>query len=249
MRRHGWLVGAMLAASMLGGAASNLLLTARLGAQGPEVVTTPQVNIVDSAGQLRAILAGEDERGLTSLSFFGPDGALRGVVGSEPDGTPVLQFNDGEGRVHLAAAVRGTETVLTIGDETSSNILVGSFGGAPVIGLAQAGQTRVQLALDTEGRPSLDLQGEPTLNLLGRPGQRAIGLSVDPSGSPFLSLYDSEGAPRVAIGAVQGTTVINLGDGTRPRLVLGVTNDGQGTVGFYDANGTLVRLEEADASR
>ena len=91
--QRGWMIGAMLLASLVGGAASNLVLTARLGAQGGDVVTASQINIVDREGRLRAVLAGEDERGMTSLAFYGPDGTVRGVVGADPDGTPVLRFN------------------------------------------------------------------------------------------------------------------------------------------------------------
>jgi hypothetical protein len=94
----------------------------------------------------------------------------------------------------------------------------------------------------------VSLQGEPSVNLLSEPGQQAISLSVDADGAPFVSLYDAEGAPRILMGSVQGTAVVNLGDGIRPRMVLGVTDQGEGSLGFYDAEGTLVRLEGAEAS-
>ena len=48
--QHGWMIGAMLLASIVGGATSNLVLAARLGAQGADVVTASQVNIVDREG-------------------------------------------------------------------------------------------------------------------------------------------------------------------------------------------------------
>ncbi len=70
LRQRGWMIGAMLLASLVGGAASNLFLTARLGAQGTDVVTASQVNIVDREGRLRAVLAAEDEREMTSLAFY-----------------------------------------------------------------------------------------------------------------------------------------------------------------------------------
>ena len=57
--QRGWMIGGMLLASLVGGAASNLFLTARLGAQGGDVVTASQINIVDREGRLRAVLAGE----------------------------------------------------------------------------------------------------------------------------------------------------------------------------------------------
>lgn len=248
-RERRWMVGAMLVASMVGGAAANVALPARLAAQGSDVVTASQVNLVDSAGRLRAVLASVDERGLTSLTFYGPDGAARGVLGLEADGHPALQFRDPAGAVQLSARVRGSDASVTVGDEAGRSAVFGSLGGTPVVGLTHAGQARLQLELGTGGQPSLNLQGEPTLNLLGAPGQTAIGLTVDADGAPFLSLYDAGGAPRLLMGAVQGTAVVNLGDGTRPRLVLGVTEQGEGSLGFYDAEGTLVRLEGAEPTR
>ena len=249
MQKHGWLVGAMLVASVAGGALSNLFLTVGLGAQGAEVVSASQVNIVDRGGRLRAVLSGEDERGQTSLAFYGPGGVVRTVVGTEPDGAPLVWLNDGEGRTRVSVGVRGTNAVLTVGDGGSPNVMIGSLGGTPVVGLSDGAQTRLQMDLGPEGQPSLNLQGQPALNLFGAPGRRAVGVSVDAAGAPLLSLYDASGAPRVAMGAFQGTTVINLGDGTRPRLVLGVTEEGEGSVGFYDAEGALVRLEDAASSR
>ncbi|MEE2964048.1 MAG: hypothetical protein VX427_07885 [Acidobacteriota bacterium] len=246
--QRGWMIGAMLGASLVGGAASNVLLTTRLAAQGGDVVTASQVNLVDGSGRLTAVLSGSDERGLTALTFYGPDRSVRAVLGVESDGTPALRFADPAGAVQLSATVRGSDASVTVGDEAARSAVFGSLGGTPVLGLSHDGRARLQLELGTGGQPSLNLQGEPTLNLLGAPGQRAIGLSVDADGAPFLSLYDPSGAPRLVMGAVQGTTVMNLGDGTRPRLVLGVTDQGEGTLGFYDAEGTLVRLEGAEPS-
>ncbi|MDA1092426.1 MAG: hypothetical protein O3A25_04010 [Acidobacteria bacterium] len=245
-RERRWMMAAMLVASMVGGAAANVLLPAPLAAQGGDVVTAPQVNLVDSGGRLRAVLSGEDERGQTSLTFYGPDGTARGVLGLEADGTPALRFTDPAGAVQFSARVGGSDASVTVGDGAARSVVFGSLGGTPVVGLSHAGQARLQLELGTGGQPSLTLQGEPTLNLLGAPGQRAINLSVDADGAPFVSLYDGGGAPRVLMGAVQGTAVINLGDGSRPRLVLGVTAEGEGSLGFYDAGGTLVRLEGAE---
>lgn len=58
-------VVAMVCGSFLGGLCGGALVAssvATVGAQGPQVVTTTQVNLVDPDGQLRAILAGRDER-------------------------------------------------------------------------------------------------------------------------------------------------------------------------------------------
>lgn len=231
LRERGWLVVLVVLASVVGGAVSNLLLTARLGAQGADVVTASQVNIVDAAGRLRAVLAAEDERGLASLAFYGPDGVPRGVLGAEPDGTPVLLFNNPAGIGRLAASVRNDEAVVTVGDEAARSVLIAWLGGTPVVGLSERGRTRLQMGLGGSG--------EPQLSLLNGTGQRGVGLVVGADDAPLMSFYDGTGAQRLTMGTVQGATVVNLGDGNRPRLVLGVADNGRASVGFYDAAGAL----------
>ena len=236
----------MLLASAAGGALSSLLLSGQVLAQGGDVVTASQVNIVDDTGRIRAVLASADERGRASVAFYGPDGDLRGLIGVEPDGAPVLRFNDATGASRLVADVRGGgDAAVSLGDQAGRNVLIGTLSGTPVVGLSHDGQARLQATLGGAGEPNLSLQGRPSIDLMGQPGQRALALSVDGDGAPFLSLHDATGAQRVAVGAVQGTAVVNLGDGTRPRLVLGVAPDGEGSVAYYDQTGTLVRVEGA----
>ncbi len=232
------MIGAILLASMVGGAASNLLLTARLGAQGADVLTASQVNIVDSEGRLRAVLAGSDERGMTSLAFYGPDGMVRGVVGMDPDGAPVLRFNNPGGVGRLSATVRDDDPVISVGNEAEQTVLIGSFGGTPVVGLSDRGRTRLQMDLGQEGAPRLSL-----FNSAAQPG---VSLRVGNDEAPFVSLFDPFGVERLAMGVLQGSTVVNLGDGTRPRLVMGVHEDGRASVAFYDAAGTLERDVSAE---
>ena len=232
LRERGWLTVTLILASMFGGAAANRL-TARLGAQGTDIVTASQINIVDSGGRLRAVLAAEDERGMTSLAFYGPDGSVRGVVGTDPDGTPVLRFNNPAGVARLSASVRDEESVITVGDEAARSVLIGSLGGIPIVGLSDQGRTRVQM--DLGGR------GDARLSLFTSTGQRGVGLVVGADDAPFMSLFDAAGVQRLAMGIVQGSTVINVGDATRPRLVLGVADNGRASVAFYDAEGALER--------
>ena len=236
--RQGWLVGAMLAASLIGGAVSNVLLTARLGAQGAGVVTASQVNIVDGSGRLRAILSGDDERGLASLAFYAPDGAFRGLVGVDADGHPVLRFNDPDGATRLLATVREENAMVTVGDETARHALIGSQAGTPFVGLSDGRRIPLQLTLGD--------QGQPRVNLFNRRGQPGIGMVVGADDAPFLSVFDPTGSQRIALGTVQGSTVVNLTDGDRPRLVLGVAENGRATVDFYDEAGVLERQVAAD---
>ncbi len=238
MRRQGWLVGAMLAASLIGGAVSNLFLTARLGAQGAGVVTASQVNIVDGSGRLRAILSGDDERGMASLAFYAPDGTYRGLVGVDADGHPVLRFTDPAGATRILARVGQEDGMVTVGDETARHALVGSQAGTPFLALSDGRRIPMQLTLGD--------QGQPRINLFNRRGQPGIGMIVGADDAPFLSVFDPGGSQRLALGTVQGATVVNLTDGTRARLVLGVADNGRATVDFYDEEGGLERQVAAD---
>ena len=106
--------------------------------------------------------------------------------------------------------------------------------------------------LDRRGtrlRMTLGDQGEPRLSLFNTAGQRGVGLVVAADDAPFLYLWDAAGTQRLAMGTVQGSTVVNLGDGTRPRLVLGVADNGRASVAFYDADGALERDVSADTER
>ena len=241
LRERGWLAVVVIVASMVGGAVSNLLLTARLDAQGADVVTASQINIVDRGGRLRAVLTADDELGMTSLTFYGPDGTMRGVVGTEPDGTPVLQFTNPAGVSRLSASVRGDEPVIAVGDEQALSVLIGSVGGTPIVGLSERGRMRLQMDLGSEG--------EPHLSLFNSARRRGLGLVVNGDNAPVVSLYDAAGAQRLTMGIVQGSTVVNLGDGTRSRLVLGVADNGRASVAFYNAGGELERDLSPDAQQ
>lgn len=241
VRQRGWMVGAMLLASLVGGAASNLFLTARLGAQGGDVVTASQVNIVDREGRLRSVLAAEDERGMTSLTFYGSDGVARGIVGTERDGSPTLQFNNPAGLTRLSASVGDDDPMIAVGDEAARSVVIGSVGGTPLVDLLDREGTRLRMTVGN--------QGEPRISLFNTAGQRGVGLLVSPDDAPFLYLWDAAGGQRVAMGGLQGSTVVNLGDGTRPRLVLGVADDGRASVAFYGAEGALERDISADTER
>ena len=128
--------------------------------------------------------------------------------------------------------------MIAVGDEAARSVLIGSFGGTPIVGLVDRGQPRLRMTVGA--------QGAPRISLFNTAGQRGVGLVVAADDAPFLYLWDAAGAQRLAMGTVQGSTVVNLGDGTRPRLVLGVADDGRPSVAFYDADGALERTVSAD---
>ena len=131
--------------------------------------------------------------------------------------------------------------MITVGDEAARSVLIGSFDGTPIVGLVDRGRTRLRMTVGD--------QGTPRISLFNTAGQRGVGLVVAADDAPFLYLWDAAGAQRLAMGTVQGSTVVNLGDGTRPRLVLGVADNGRASVAFYDAEGALERDVSADTRR
>lgn len=262
MKRQGWLVGAMLAASAAGGAVSNALLTARLDAQGAQVVTASQVNVVDGAGRLRAVLSGDDERGLASLAFYDPAGAFRGLVGIGADGHPVLRFTDPGGATRILATVGPADGRVTVGDETGGHVRIGFQDGGvpdppPGVGAEPGGRALPPRLRDvpfvalSDGRRlpmqlTLGDRGQPRATLFNGRGQPGIGMVVGADDAPFLSVFDPAGAQRLALGTVEGATVVNLGDGAGPRLVLGVAGNGRASVAFHDDEGRIEREVAAD---
>lgn len=225
--------GGMLMASLVGGALGSVLLDARIGAQGDDIVTTTQVNIVDASGQLRATLTGRDERGMAALSFYDADGQARGIVGLDGTGSPVLRMLTAAGESRLLAVVQDDDALLIVGDEANRTALVGSVGGGPVVSLGEGRVARARLQLDQSGAPFLAL--------FDTNGQRAASMVVDPSDSSFLTLYE-RGRARVTLGATQGNSLLNLSDQDRPRLIAGVAADGNPSVTFLDADGGPVAL-------
>lgn len=230
--RHTMLTVGMFLTSMLGGVLGSIVLDGRVSAQGADVVTATQVNIVDDAGQLRAVLTGRDERGLPSLTFYDGAGQARAVVGLGPTDVPVLRFHDGSGGHRLLATVQGDSTLVVAGEETGRTALLGSIGGTPVVSLAEGDAPRL--------RAQLDASGAPFLGLFDSGGQRAASLSVDSADSPFVTFYQ-EGRSRAALGVVQDAAVLNLSDQDRARLVMGVADTGWASLSFIDEAGDVIQ--------
>ena len=224
----------MLVASFLGGAAATFLFQGEVGAQGPQVVTTTQVNLVDDEGRLRGILSARDERGLASIAFYDADGQLRGLVGTREDGTPELRFLGAGGESRLSAIVQGEDTLVVVGDEGNRNMALGYSGGTPVLSMAHAARSRLQMQLGPDGAPNVDLLSS------GR--QRGVSLAVDATDAPFVTLHDASGHQRIAMGVAQDSAVINVADSQRPRLVVGVAADGRPSVTVLDEGGQAVAI-------
>ena len=188
------LVTGMLLMSLVGGVIGGLLVDAPVFAervQGPGAVTTTQVNLVDADGQLRAVLAGRDERRMASLSFYDPGGQVRGIVGIDESGTPLVRLLDPAGQSRFTALVRGNDPLVIVGDEAAQSAVFGSVGGSPLLSLFDAGQSRTRLQLAPDGSPSF--------GLFDQGGRQSIALTVDAANAPLMTLHE-EGRVRGAFG-------------------------------------------------
>ena len=64
-------------------------------------------------------------------------------------------------------------------------------------------------------------------------------MSVGSDEMPQLSI-SSAGQRRAVLTVAQDATVFNLSDGSRPRLVIGVAENGRPSVNFLDESGEIV---------
>lgn len=241
------MVAAMLGSSFLGGAAAaSLLVGGAVGAQEPQgasaareatgapsppqVLTVTQLNLVDGSGRLRGVLAGGDERGFASLAWYGPAGQMRSLSGVGRDGTPVVQLYDASGQPRLQASVDGETAMIVAGAGNAGQGYFGAIGGSPLVTLTDGRQNRLQLLLNASGRPRALLSDDA-----GRPG---LDLSVGGDDMPRVALA-ADGLLRGLFTVARDAAVINLRDGERPRLILGVAENGRPSVNFFDEEGEL----------
>ena len=106
----------MFLTSLVGGVVGGMLTdTHVLVARTQELaaVTTTQLNVVDGDRQLRAVLSGQDEQSMTSLSFYDPGG---------------------QGRTRVALGVREQSAVLNMSDSAQARLVIGvAQNGRPSI--------------------------------------------------------------------------------------------------------------------
>ncbi|MCY4029007.1 MAG: hypothetical protein OXH75_22155 [Acidobacteria bacterium] len=241
------MVAAMLGASFLGGAvAASLIVGGVVDAQEPQEAaeaqeTTPapsqpqvlnvsQINLLDGSGRLRGVLAAGDERGFASLAWYDPAGQVRSLSGVGRDGTPVVQLYDSSGQPRLQASVDGETAMIVAGAGNAGQGYFGAIGGSPLVTLTDGTRNRLQLLLSASGRPRALLSDDA-----GRPG---LDLSVGGDDMPRLALA-AGGRLRGLLTVAQNAAVINLRDGERPRLILGVAENGRPSVNFFDENGEI----------
>ena len=235
------LVTGMMVMSLVGGVIGGALTGTWFGqpvsaaeiaaAQSLNVVTTRQINLVDSSGALRAVLSARDERGMPSLSFFDLTGQVRAAVGIEDDGRPFLHFLTADGERRLLAMLENDDAVVIVGDESDRTGMFGTAGGSPVLNFGSGGVVRVRLQLNRAGQPNL--------GLVDAEGRRGATMVLDETEAPLLTLYQ-QGRARATMGVVQDTTVLNMGTAGQTRLVMGVLPNGHPSLSFYDDEGQIL---------
>lgn len=234
---------AVMFTSLLGGLCGGALVASSVvavGAQGAQVVTATQVNVVDREGRLRAVLAGQDERRMTSLSFYDGAGQVRGIIGIDENEMPLVRLFDETGQSRLSAFVRDGDGLVIAGDEAAESGVFGTAGGSPLLSLFEAGRSRARLQVAPDGSPSL--------RLFDADGQQSIGMTVGASNAPLVTLHD-QGQLRAAFGVQEQAAVLNMADTQQVRLVIGVAQDGHPSVSFLSESGQLVQELPLDASR
>ena len=222
----------LAAASMLGGAVGGMLVGGAVAAQGAQVVTATQVNLVDSSGQLRAVLAGRDERGMASLSFYDEAGQVRGILGIEDGGAPVLRLLTTQGQSRVQAFVENEDAFVVVGDEAGNSALFGAVGDTPMLSLGDGQRVRARMQLGPDGTPAI--------GLFDNEARRSMTLETDNVGAPFITLYEA-GRPRTTIGITQQTAVLNMSDTQGTRLVIGVAENGRPSISFLNENGEVIQ--------
>ena len=171
------LFAAMLLVSFLGGVCGGALVASSVvtvRAQGSAVVTTTQLNLVDSDGRLRAVLAGHDERRMASLSFYDAAGQVRGIIGIDENDTPLVRLFDQAGQSRLSALVQNGDGLVVAGNEAAHSGVFGTAGGSPVLSFLEAGRHRVRLQIAQDGSPSL--------RLFDGDGRQSMAMTVGASG-------------------------------------------------------------------
>ncbi len=229
------LVAVMLFVSFLGGVCGGALVTSTtvtVRAQGAQVVTATQVNIVDQDGRLRAVLAGQDERRMASLSFYDTAGQVRGIIGIDENETPLVRLFNQVGQSRLSMLVQDDDGLVITGDQAAHSGVFGTAGGSPLLSFFETGRNRLRLRLAEDGSPSL--------RLFDGDGRQSIGMTVDPSRSSLMTFHD-QGQLRAAFGVQEQTALLNLADTQRMRLVIGVAQDGNPSVSFFSESGQLVQ--------
>lgn len=188
------LIVALLCTSFLGGVCGGALVASSVvtvRAQGAQVVTTTQVNVVDPDGRLRAVLAGQDERRMASLSFYDTAGQVRGTIGIDENEMPLVRLLDQAGQSRLSAFVQDGDGLIIAGDEEAQSGVFGTAGGSPLLSLFEAGRRRVRLQVAPDGSPSL--------RLFDGDGRQSVGLTVGAGEAPLMTLHD-QGQLRAAFG-------------------------------------------------
>ena len=167
---------------------------------------------------------------MASISFYDVAGQVRGFMGTDENGTPIIRLMNARGQSRLQAFLENDDAFVVAGGETGQSALFGTVGDTPMLNLSDGQRVRAGLQLSSEGSPAL--------GLFDREGQRAVTMETDTLGAPFITLYE-EGRSRTTMGVTQRTAVLNMSDAQRPRLVLGVAEDGAASLSFLDENGEI----------
>ena len=161
------------------------------GTQPLAAVTTTQVNIVDASNRLRAVLSGQDERSMASLSFYDPDGQVCAIVDLDATACPLFICLAPQETTDLRHRLLGDDGIVMVGSDATRSGALGIVGGVPVLTLDNVGQSRARVQVNQHGSSSLGFFDDH--------GAQRLVMTVDASSAPFMTLHD-EGMTRLALG-------------------------------------------------
>ena len=164
-----------------------------------------------------------------------PDGKVHAVLGLEPDGSPSLRLLDksGEERVGLAFTDEGREITYVRGRRVT-------LAGSPGLRMSHARGTWAFLGIDNPGGATLRFgrrapasppaNDEGTVRKWLKQGEPLVQLTARPGSGSALTLRDSDGTCRAALGTVDDFMAVELGIATRS----------ESSLVFIDKNGKVV---------
>ena len=119
---------------------------------------------------------------MASISFYDVAGQVRGFMGIDENGTPIIRLMNARGQSRLQAFLENDDAFVVAGGETGQSALFGTVGDAPMLNLSDGQRVRAGLQLSSEGSPAL--------GLFDSEGQRSVTMETDTLGSPFITLYE-----------------------------------------------------------
>lgn len=208
-----WLTAAAMAAGMAGGLLGTWLIapSARAAQPEPQVLTAPEIRLVDEQGHVWARL------GSSSLA-----GEYRGLILNDQSGNERLRLavsKEGNGGLVSSDAQGRFRAALTV-----------SSSGLPGVTLTdREGTLRFLLHVDQQGSPQMDFYDSK--------GRIGLGLEVSEEGNPKLRLSQQE--PEFGVAVLDASSLGFFSEDFRRALLMGADGQKGGRIQLFDSQGEV----------